>query len=96
MAQNIDFKDDGLALITLLHCLDKTVKDAEKWFQKNLQVNSQLLDKKKVSKLIGGEKLIDNRFLMECRRDYRVKMGLALTGNRMDKLQVELDGIYWN
>ena len=95
-SMGIDFKDDGLSLIALLHCLDKTVKDAEKWFQKNLQVNSWSLDKKQVSKLIGGEKLIDNRFLMECRRDYRVKLGLALTGDRKDKLQADLDGIYWN
>ena len=95
-SMGIDFKDDGLALIALLYCLDETVGDARKWFQTNLQVRSESPSKEDVAKLIGSKKLIENRYLMECRRDYRIRARPDARGDDEDKFQDGLDGIYWN
>lgn len=95
-AAGIDFKNDAMALVSLLHFMDEAMAGVETWFQTNLQVDSLSVSQEKVAALIRGNKHVDNGFYIECRREYRFVCGLDPRGEYKDRLADGLDGRYWD
>ena len=91
----IDFKDDALAIISLLAAMDEQTKSVDTWFHKNLQVDSLSLSKEKVADLIRGEKHSYNKTYVQARWDYLFATGQDPRGDYTDRLPDGLDSRYY-
>ena len=91
----VDFKNDAEALASLLYFMDDETKNAEKWFDANLQVDQPSVTRERVESIIRGKKHSKNRYYVDARKEYLFKFRLDPRGEYDDRLPDDLDGLYW-
>ena len=98
-SMKLDYSDDVMSSIALLHCLDVCYDSVETWFDRNLQLRTPNPSVVQCFSLFSSQKILENQFFRACHSEYlevtEVEDDNSTIRGDPPGLDSKLDGKYW-